>query len=151
MTVQELIQKLSKYPFNARVYTEQYNSNATNEILYNAENNVVYIGDDLDSIFEEEDSENIERPSVLPSPTNSLWVVYVEAMDGGMPFFHIEFYKSLESARSAWEGLVNAEAGLHADFTETAAINKKNCYMYWCSKETSDYVNIWVTKIKIED
>ena len=151
MTVQELIQILSKYPFDARVYTEQYNSNATNEVLYNAENNVLYIGDDLDSLFEEEDLKNIERPSAISSPAAPLWGVYVEALDGGIPFFHVEFYKTLESARRGWEDLVREEAGLHATFTETAAIDKENCFMYWRSEETEDYVNIWVNQIEIED
>jgi hypothetical protein len=151
MTVQELIQILSKYPFDARVYTEQYNSNATNEVLYNAENNVLYIGDDLEPLFEGEDLKNIDRPSAISSPATPLWVVYVEALDGGIPFFHIEFYKTLESARRAWEDLVNEEAGLHATFTETAAIDKENCFMYWRNESTEDYVNIWVNQVEIED
>jgi hypothetical protein len=151
MTVGELIYKLAKYPADARVYTEQYNSNATNEILYCAQDNILYIGDDTTELCED----YCAGGGQATKAPDYIYVVHLEALDDGVPYHHIEAYKKEEDAYAAWDKLAEEELGLHADFTEGDADwdytnDPKAHYFYLQNNLSSDYATIWVTRDEIK-
>lgn len=154
MKVYELIATLLTLPQEAKVYTEQWNSNEAAEIAINKDEDYVLIGDDLASLIEEAPAhtDGLTRVGVVDTP--AIYIVNCTSLDDGALYNYYECYNTLTAARACFNIWVEKERHVRAKCRHHSSIIKitdKEDYYHWCDEWDGNYSEIWIQREVIWD